>query len=122
MRIKTQLPTELKKAKKLGVVQHMWAYLLLLPIVLFTLSGFTFLPNTAHTASTATSTPSPLAIQMSALHPGLQADDGCSDVITLDQISWSGIQLFINDCALQHLSAIVAAFGAFGTSTAVLGL
>lgn len=116
------LHTEQKRANEPRMVQRVWVYLLLLPIVLFTLSSFTFLPRMVHAQSIATSTPLPLTIQMSALHPRVQVDDGCSDVITLDQISWSGIRLFINDCALQHLSALVATFGAFGTSAALLGV
>jgi len=41
------------------------------------------------------------------LHPGSPADDGCSVMISLVQFNWSGIKLYINDCGLQYLSALV---------------
>ncbi len=86
---------------------RLFVCLLLLPLVLFTLSGFTFSPNTAHTPNRVTEPPLPLA-----LHPGYAADDGCSDAISLVEFSWSEIKLYINDCALQHLSAWITSVGA----------
>ncbi len=88
---------------------RLFVCLLLLPLVLFTLSGFTFSPNTAHTPNRVTEPPLPLA-----LHPGYAADDGCSDAISLVEFSWSEIKLYINECALQHLNALVAIAGAGG--------
>jgi len=94
--------------------QQVFVCLFLLPFVLFTLSGFTFMPNTAQTPNRATATPLPLALQMSALHPGYAADDGCSDVINIVQFSWTEIKIYFNECALEHLTAIVASVGAGG--------
>src|SRR5216683_5537258 len=102
--------------------QRVFVCLLLLPFVLFTLSGFTFLPNTAQTPNQATETTLPLALQVSALHPGTIADDGCSDVISLVEFSWSEIKLYINDCALQLLSAWITSAGAGAAFFGVVSL
>jgi hypothetical protein len=99
--------------------QRLYVCLLLLPLVLFTLSAFTFTPNTVQTTNQATTTTRLLALQMSALHPGSPADDGCSDMIILEQLSWSEIKLYFNVCALEHMTALFASVGA---GAGVLGL
>src|SRR6266446_6268407 len=93
--------------------QRLFVCLLLLPLVLFTLSGFTF-PDTAQTPNQVTATTLP-----PALHPGSTADDGCSDIIILEQLSWSEIKLYFNVCALEHMTALFASVGA---GAGVLGL
>jgi hypothetical protein len=35
-------------------------------------------------------------------------DDGCSDMVYPELVSWQEVRIYFNDCALQHLSAIVA--------------
>ncbi len=102
--------------------QQVFVCLLLLPFVLFALSGFTSIPNTAQAPNQATGTTLPLALQMSALHPGYAADDGCSDVITLVQFSWSEIKIYLNVCALEHLSAFVTSAGAGAAFVGFLSL
>ncbi len=88
--------------------QQVFVCLLVLPFVLFTLSGFTFIPNVSQTANQATRTPLLLTFQMSVLHTANAADDGCSDVVYIDQVSWQKIRIYFNLCALEHLSALTA--------------
>lgn len=88
--------------------QQVLVCLFLLPLVLFALSGFTFIPNTAQTSRVASGTPLPLTFQMSVLHTASTADDGCSDVAYIDQLNWQEIKIFFNLCALEHLSALTA--------------
>lgn len=101
--------------------QWAYAYIFLLPFVLFALSGFTF-PNTSQTPDMAAGTTLPLTLQMSALHPGYAVDDGCSDIITLEQFSWSEIRIYFNACALEHFTAIVAGASAAGAGAGAFGL
>jgi hypothetical protein len=92
--------------------QRVFVSLILLPIVLFTLSGFTFISNTVHTPRIATGTTIPRAIQMSEMLTFSATDVSCSDVIAIDQISLSGIRIYFNECVLEHLTALVASAGA----------
>jgi hypothetical protein len=100
--------------------QQIFVCLILLPIVLFTLSGFTVIPNTAQTSSIATEMAIPRAMQMSEMLTFSATDISCSDSIILDQISWSGIRIYFNECALEHLTALVASVGTGGTAIALI--
>ena len=88
--------------------QQVFVCLLLLPFVLFTLSGFTFIANKVQMPNQAPETSLPLTFQMSVLHTAKAADDGCSDVVYIDQVSWQGIKIYFNLCALEHLNAWAA--------------
>lgn len=88
--------------------QQVFVCLLLFPFVLFTLSGFTFIPNTAQRPKQATETTLPLTLQMSTKLTLSAADESCTDTIYIVQSSSSEIKIYFNVCALQHLSAIVA--------------
>jgi hypothetical protein len=88
--------------------------LLLLPFILFTLSVFTFVPNTAHTPRTAIGTTLTRSTQMNEMLARNARDVGCSDVIIPEGVSWSGIRMYFNTCALQHLTAFVASIAAGG--------
>src|SRR2546425_1167486 len=102
MQFNTQFRIWLKKPKEPGGGQQAWAYLLLLPLVLFIFCSFTFIPNTAQTPSMAAETPLPLTFQLSVLHTASTADDGCSDVVYIDQLSWQEMKVYFNLCALEH--------------------
>jgi len=88
--------------------QQVFVCLLLLPFVLFTLSGFTFIPNKVQTANQATEASLPLTLPMSTLHTAHAADDSCLDVIIVEQFSLSGVKIYFNNCALEHLNALLA--------------
>ena len=45
-------------------------------------------------------------LPMSIMVTAGTADDGCSDIIYIDQLSLQGIRIYFNDCALQHLSVL----------------
>jgi hypothetical protein len=105
--------TRYEMDKKTGR-QFLIVCLLLLPSIVFSLSAFTFIPNTAPAPNRATETTLPLALQMSALGPGYAVDDGCSDVVNIVQSSWTEIKIYLNECAIEHLAALVASVGAVG--------
>lgn len=94
--------------------QFMFVCLLLLPFVLFSLSAFTFVPNMAQTPRTTFETTLMRSTQMSEILARSATDVSCSDVITPEGVSWSGIRIYFNTCALQHLTAFVASIAAGG--------
>jgi len=108
--------------KKTGK-QRVFVCLLLLPLVLFTLSAFTFIPNTTQIPNVTIGTTLPRTVQMSEMLTLSATDVSCSDVITLEKFSWSGIRIYFNACALEHFTAFVASVGAgvsaFGLVTLV---
>jgi hypothetical protein len=104
--------TSLDRVDKKTGRQLVIVSLLLLPFIMFSLSAFTFTPNT--TPSIAMGTTLPQAIQMSGTQLLSATDVSCSDVVTLEGFSLSGIRIYFNVCALQHLTAFVASFGAGG--------
>lgn len=87
--------------------QQVFVCLLLFPFVLFTLSGFTFFPNTAQTPKQATETTLPLTLQMSTKLTLSAADESCTDTIHVIQSTLSEIRIYFNVCSLEHLSALV---------------
>jgi hypothetical protein len=90
--------------------QLMIVSLFLLPLVLFSLSAFTFTPNTSQ------------SIAMGTTLPHSVTDVSCSDVITLEQFDESGIRIYFNACALEHLTAIVSSASAVGAGVGAMGL
>src|SRR5205823_1513192 len=90
-----------------------------LPIILFTLSAFTFIPNTVQTPNVATGITIPRAAQREMLTHSA-TDGNCSDVVIPEGFSLSGIKIYFNVCALQHLTALVASFGAGGAFIALV--
>jgi hypothetical protein len=84
---------------------------IVLLLLLFTLSGCTFLPNTTHTSNVATGIAIPRAVQMSEMLPHSTTDGSCSDVVIPEGFSLSGFRLYVNGCALQHLNAWVTTAG-----------
>ena len=102
--------------------QHVFVCLFLLPLVLFALSGFTVIPNTAQTPKQAAETPLRLTLQMSRTLPLRVADDSCIEIIYVVQLSSSEIKLYFNVCALQHLSALTSSVGAGGAEVRTTAL
>src|SRR5450759_3240562 len=110
MNTNTTLYTKDKQARK----QRVFVCLLLLPFVLFTLSGFTFIPKTVQTPNQAIRPPIPLTLQMSTTLTLSAAEESCIESIYVVQFSLSGIKINFNVCALEHLSALVQSAGAGG--------
>ena len=66
----------------------------------------------AQTPRHATETTLPITLQMNEMLVFSTTDVSCSDVIILDKFSWSGIRVYFNVCALEHLNALMASAGA----------
>ncbi len=122
MRNNIQLHTESIKAKKSGVGQRVWAYLVVLPLVLFTLSGYTVIPNTIQPLNLTMETTIPLTFQKGATLTQSAGNVSCSDIITLEQFSGSEMKIYFNDCALQHLTALAATASAAAASIGFVSL
>jgi hypothetical protein len=114
MHVNTRVHTRQKKPKTSRRGQPVWAaYLLLLPLVLFTLSSCISTPNVAQTPALAIAMTLPVSgqqrnFQMNGLLHASAADGGCTDAMQVDQASWQELRIYLNDCMLHHLSAIVA--------------
>jgi hypothetical protein len=113
MHTNTRVHTRLRKPKTSRRGQPVWAYLLLLPLVLFTLSSCISTPDTAQTPGLPIAMTLPVSgqqrnFQMSALLHASAADGGCTDAMRVDQASLQEIRIYLNDCMLLHLAAIVA--------------
>ncbi|SRR6266480_1085584 len=107
--------------------QQVFVCLLLFPFVLFTLSGFTFIPKPAQTPKQATETtllssPQQRDFQMSILLSSASTDESCSDIVYPDRISGQEIRIYFNNCALQHLSALISSAGASGAVLSFISL
>jgi hypothetical protein len=96
--------------------QRVYVCLFLFAFVLFTLNSCATFPDTTQTPGQKTATTQSLKVQhtnskKNVVQHNTTSAHGCSDIVFSELVNGK-LLIYFNDCALQHLSAIVASVDA----------